>query len=256
MAIENDLLVKCLDIARHIVNNNLMTTMSIKVGKEFSFDFNNSNHIQKRLSPSQKRRNFDRQENFIDAKNKKKDENVAAQKENADALVQTDVKKEHADAAVQTDVKKEHPETKTNQTQTIPFKPLDAKINDDNANEDNQMNIDDLKIDNTNFELQAELSNTNFGTRLIQPLNSTYKCYLCAQISRTKSDLINHLNFMHKDKAVRYTCERCDENWPHEVMLNSHKQMEHNIHVCARCNTQYAGKENLDEHIKIKHRAF
>ena len=61
---------------------------------------------------------------------------------------------------------------------------------------------------------------------------------------------------MHKDKAVRYTCERCDENWPHEVMLNSHKQMEHNIHVCARCNTQYTGKENLDEHIKIKHRAF
>ena len=76
MAIENDLLVKCLDIARHIVNNDLMTTMSIKVGKEFSFDFNNSNHIQKRLSPSQKRRNFDRQEHLNGAENKNNKEYV------------------------------------------------------------------------------------------------------------------------------------------------------------------------------------
>ena len=273
MAIENDLLVKCLDISKYIVNNNLMTTMSIKIGNEFYFDFNNSNQIQKRLSPSQRRRNFDRQEHFIDAKNKKNDEDVdvAVQKAHKliDAAVQTDIKKELLETkTTQTDLKKEHLESKTTQTdvkkehleskenQTILFKRIDAKIHDVNSIEDNRKNNGDIKTDDTDVETQVELSKTTFGTKSIQPLNSSYKCYLCAQISRTKSELIKHHNFMHKDKSVRYTCERCDENWPHEVMLNSHKQMEHNIHVCARCNTQYAGKDNLDEHIRIKHRAF
>ena len=77
MASENDLLVKCLDIAKHVVNNNLITTMIIKVGKEISFEFTNSELIKKKLSPSQNKRNLDRREHFLETKMNKKADKIS-----------------------------------------------------------------------------------------------------------------------------------------------------------------------------------
>ena len=60
MVMENELLLMCLDLAKHIVNNKQNTTIIVKVGKEFSFDFINKNeHVKKKISPSQNKRNME-----------------------------------------------------------------------------------------------------------------------------------------------------------------------------------------------------
>ena len=71
MVSEYELLVKCLDIAKHLVNNSMFTTMTIKVGKEF-FDFTNIELIKKICSTSQIRRNLERHEHFSKNKINKK----------------------------------------------------------------------------------------------------------------------------------------------------------------------------------------
>ena len=62
---ENELLSMCLEMAKHIVNKKQNTTIIVKVGKEFCFDFSNKNdHVKKKISPSQTKRNRERNEKF------------------------------------------------------------------------------------------------------------------------------------------------------------------------------------------------
>ena len=166
MASENDLLVKCLDIAKHVVNNNLITTMIIKVGKEFSFEFTNSELIKKKLSPSQNKRNLDRREHFLETKmNKKADKVSKATIDVRVAAVQTE--NESKDVAVQTIENNVKHETKV--TQTFHSEPIDAKRD----------NLKTCKDDDT----KAEVSKATSGPRSLQ-LDPSYKCYLCGQISQ------------------------------------------------------------------------
>ena len=74
MAAENaELLLKCLELTKHIVDRNMMCFIDIKMGEgksDFKFTFNNG--LKKRLSPSQEKRNILRKQEYM--KKKVKDE--------------------------------------------------------------------------------------------------------------------------------------------------------------------------------------
>ena len=223
MTPENDLMAKCLDIVNQIVTKNLKSYMSVKIGSEFSFNFSNSESFQKKLSPSQRTRNFERQKVF----NAKKDK----ENKSEDISVQTEHKVR--EIGVQPcDIDKE-PNTEIN-----------------NSSSETNTKTTSSKLDNSTQPSKPKISSKTIS------LHPNFKCYLCDQMYPSKTDLINHHNSKHSGNPKKFACEDCDENWIHEVMLNSHKQTEHNIFVCARCNNQFYGKENLDVHIRKKHNAF
>ena len=117
MSLENELLFKCLDLAKHTVSNNLITNISIKVGTEFYFEFNNNDVLKNELSPSQKRRNHQRQEHFWEKNMKKNDNKIYKSKcEVKEVAAQTE--QEVKDASVQTTVIEKKTEFVTNATQT------------------------------------------------------------------------------------------------------------------------------------------
>ena len=175
--------------------------MTIKVGKEFSFEFTNSEPFKKKLSPSQNRRNFERHEHFLEKKIIKNVDKVSK----ATIVESIETLKEIKNVSVQNIENKIKHEIKETQTQTSHSY---AKIDVNTTGENLKTSTD---VGNTNDDIKEEVSKTIFSPRSLK-LNASYKCYLCAQISGTKSDLMRHHDFAHKDKAVRYTCERCDEN--------------------------------------------
>ena len=107
-----------------------------------------------------------------------------------------------------------------------------------------------LKLQACNLPSKPKICN------ITKSLHPDSKCYLCSQLIPLKTNLIKHHNRKHKGHPKKFACEYCDKNWIHEVMLNSHKQNEHDIFVCARCNNQFHGKEELNEHIRKKHCTF
>ena len=80
-----------------------------------------------------------------------------------------------------------------------------------------------------------------------------FKCYHCGESLPTISDLINHHNLNHKGYPKKMVCDNCDQICTNIPMLNNHKETEHNMYICARCNTQFYGRENLDEHTRKQH---
>ena len=84
-------------------------------------------------------------------------------------------------------------------------------------------------------------------------LHPKFKCYLCGESLPTISDLINHHNLNYKGYPKKMVCEDCDQICTNIPMLNNHKETEHNICICARCNTQFYGRESLDEHTRKQH---
>ena len=243
---ENELLLMCLDLAKHIVNNKQNTTIIVKVGKEFSFDFINKNeHVKKKISPSQNKRNMERKERFQKTK-------VNEEKQKANIKTEPDFK----EVAVQTDPIDKKVDLVMKAIQTNQSNPLGQTALEVKSLEEIKITeqVDKDKIDyNGHFEEDQKDEERN--TNVIQ-LKPGFKCYLCNSNFSTKSNMKKHHNYHHKDRPIRYTCDRCDENWKHEEMLNSHKGSEHNIYICARCNTQFIGKQKLDEHFRLKHRAF
>ena len=73
MTDENLLLEKCLEITKHVIENDQRVFINIKIGSSFCFTFNNQepNEDVKKKSPSVMKRNKERKEVFND---KKKDE--------------------------------------------------------------------------------------------------------------------------------------------------------------------------------------
>ena len=84
-------------------------------------------------------------------------------------------------------------------------------------------------------------------------LHPKFKCYLCIELLPTLSDLIKHHKCNHNGRPNKLICEDCDETCTHAAMLVSHKQTKHNIYICARCNTQFYGREKIDDHNEKKH---
>ena len=67
------------------------------------------------------------------------------------------------------------------------------------------------------------------------------------------SYLTKHDKFNQNDRPSKLICEDCDKTCTHAAMLDSHKQTKHNIYICARCNTQFYGREKIDDHNEKKH---
>ena len=89
--------------------------------------------------------------------------------------------------------------------------------------------------------------------KLSVSLYPKFKCYLCGEALPTITDLINHHNLNHKGYPKKMVCEECDKICSNIPMLNNHKETEHNLYLCARCNTQFNGRESLDEHTEKQH---
>ena len=110
------------------------------------------------------------------------------------------------------------------------------------------INMKETEIDNTQFRISKPLVE-----RPSVSLHPKFKCYLCGESLQTISDLINHHNLNHKGYPKKMICEECDQICTHAAMLNNHKETEHNIYICARCNMQFNGKECLNEHTGKQH---
>ena len=96
---------------------------------------------------------------------------------------------------------------------------------------------------------EAEIDNSEFQVSL----HPKFNCYLCGESLQTISDLINHHNLNHQGYPKKMICEECDEICTHVAMLKNHKEREHNIYICARCNMQFNGKESLNGHTEKQH---
>ena len=108
-----------------------------------------------------------------------------------------------------------------------------------------------MRGDESNIE-ENESSLDEVSERSIS-LHPKFKCYLCSELLLTLSDLINHHKCNHNDHPNKLICEDCDETCTHAAMLVTHKQTKHNIYICARCNTQFYGREKIDDHNEKKH---
>ena len=86
-------------------------------------------------------------------------------------------------------------------------------------------------------------STLSVGKTSISP-QLKFKCYLCSKLLPTKSDLIKHLNLTHNGQPKKLVCEDCDQICTHYAMLNKHKETEHDIYLCARCNIAFYEEKN------------
>ena len=64
MVDEKTLLSQCVELANNVIKKNLKAVISIKIGKEFNFSFDNNENSFKKKSPSQAKRDLERNENF------------------------------------------------------------------------------------------------------------------------------------------------------------------------------------------------
>ena len=70
MSVSSELLSQCLDITKQLISLNQKAAINIRIGSEFSFNFNNQDHetSEKKKSPSQIKRNLERNEIFKNMK--------------------------------------------------------------------------------------------------------------------------------------------------------------------------------------------
>ena len=87
MAAENsELLLKCLEFTKYIVDRNMMCSINIKMGEvKNEFNYNFSNGARTKLSPSQEKRNILRRQEFI---NRKVKEELTEEANVSDATVE------------------------------------------------------------------------------------------------------------------------------------------------------------------------
>ena len=93
MSVPSELLSQCLDITKQLVSLNQKASINIRLGSDFVFSFNNQEIINDRKkSPSQIKRNFERNETF---KNTKKEtfetKNLEEKSEKKDSETQTEI---------------------------------------------------------------------------------------------------------------------------------------------------------------------
>ena len=114
--------------------------------------------------------------------------------------------------------------------------------------ESTSTNTKETEIDNTKIQISKPIEEKSSVS-----LHPKFKCYLCGESLQSISDLKIHHNRNHKGYPKKMVCEECDHICTHAAMLNNHKETEHNIYICARCNIQFNGKESLEEHTETQH---
>ena len=108
----------------------------------------------------------------------------------------------------------------------------------------------EIKDEIDNFQAKAS---TPLVGKIPLSIHPKFKCYFCEKSLQTKSDLINHQNLDHKGHPKKSVCEEGEQICTHATMLISHKETEHNMFICARCNIQFYGKESLNQHTGKQH---
>ena len=93
MSVQSELLSQLLDITKQLVSLNQKASINIRLGSDFVFSFNNQEiNSEKKKSPSQMKRNFERNETF---KNMKKEtfetKNLEEKSEKKDSETQTEI---------------------------------------------------------------------------------------------------------------------------------------------------------------------
>ena len=72
MSSSSDLLVQCLEMTNQLMKTRMKATIDIKIGNDFNYHFSNQEDNaflqRKKLSPSQKKRNFDRKVHYEEQK--------------------------------------------------------------------------------------------------------------------------------------------------------------------------------------------
>ena len=119
MSIPSELLSQCLDLAKQLITLDQKASINVRLGSDFVFSFNNQENISERKkSPSQIKRNFERKETF---KNNMKKETIET-KENT-----LEKKPETKDSETQIDILVTSTGTNT-----------EMKNDDDNKQDDNK----------------------------------------------------------------------------------------------------------------------
>ena len=94
MSVPNQLLAQCLEITKQLITLNQKAAINIRIGSDFVFSFNNQETSERKKSPSQIKRNLERNEIFQNTKKEKleRDENTLEKKiETKDSESQTDI---------------------------------------------------------------------------------------------------------------------------------------------------------------------
>ena len=229
------------------------------VGNEFKYEFSNQDIAasaeKKNQSPSQRRRNYERQMcyNLKTSINDKNAENHVKKKyAMKDSEVQTDkeTKVELKDSESQT----EDDETKdNNDDEKLSEVPYDFTEVDANPCEsclkmfDFHQQISDKMCDKCKLAI-AERERIEMARK--------YRCDVCNKTFKTKTCFMQHKQCNFEEDYMTFICEVCNKLWVEEEDLEHHMNQNHEIHVCVRCNATLEGKSKLDEHFKTKHRAF
>ena len=94
MSVPCELLSQCLEITKQLITLNQKAAINIRIGSDFVFSFNNQETSERKKSPSQIKRNLERNEIFQNTKKEKleRDENTLEKKiETKDSESQTDI---------------------------------------------------------------------------------------------------------------------------------------------------------------------
>ena len=140
MSVPSELLSQCLDITKQLITLNQKAAINIRIGNEFEFSFNNQEMSERKKSPSQVKRNLERNAIF------------------------KNMKKEKLETSPKTFAKK--PETKDSETQTVILSTT-TETNTDinkNAHESNNDKLDIKK--NQNREIRPKENETILEMRI------------------------------------------------------------------------------------------
>ena len=88
-------------------------------------------------------------------------------------------------------------------------------------------------------------------------LTDRYKCEVCKDKFKTKTQFENHKNcFRFGSSSLSFVCEKCNKIWKDEDGFEKHMEQKHIKQTCIRCKVKLEGKENLDEHFRTKHKSL
>ena len=246
------------------------------VGAEYSFQFSNQesnwSDLKKKQSPSQRKRNAERQD-IYDLKNIQKDKIVETKNEQKtamkDSTAQTEVAKtvEVDNKEVQTTCE-EKKEYKNAEAQTIDTKKEALNdqhgINHGHAEKDKVFHFtknNPCESCTKVFRFKKVVCNSMCDKCIIViaakeniALPNKYECEICKKRFKTKTQIKEHNNCYFK--SLTFVCEVCRKLWRKKDEFEHHMAHKHNNHDCVRCAGQFEGKDNLDAHYKLKHRAF
>ena len=155
MSVPSELLSQCLDLAKQLITLDQKASINVRLGSDFVFSFNNQENISERKkSPSQIKRNFERKETF---KNNMKKETIET-KENT-----LEKKPETKDSETQIDILVTSTGTNTEMKNDDDNKQDDKKNTDMKHDEDCS---DDKEDFNENQEIRPKEKETILEMRI------------------------------------------------------------------------------------------